>query len=154
MWQRIQTVFLIIVIVSMVSTIFLPLWVFQPESENSRMLFALHYTVKSDGQASTLYLPYSVTGMLVVACATIAFISIKNYKNRILQMKLGALNSLLMLGVMVCVVVFALDLAKQYPGGQYGGGLWTIVASIAANFLANRFIRRDERLVRESDRLR
>jgi putative flippase GtrA len=154
MWQRIQTVFLVVVVLSMIGTILLPLWVFQPESENSHMLYALHYSVKSNGAIDTRYLPYCVTAMLAAAAATLAFISIRQFKNRMLQMKLGALNALLMLGLMICVVVFALDLTKQYPHGQYGAGLWTIVVSIIANFLANRFIRKDEKLVRESERLR
>ncbi len=154
MWQRIQTVFLVVVIISMVGLIFMPIWVFQPDTENSHMLYALHYTEKANGVANTLYMPYAITAMLAMAAAAIAFISIRKFKNRVLQMKLGALNSLLMLGAMVSIVVFVLDLAKSHNGGQYGSGFWMIAMGVAANFLANRFIRRDEKLVRDSERLR
>jgi len=154
MWQRIQTVFLVVVIISMVGLIFMPIWVFQPDTENSHMLFALHYTEKANGVANTLYMPYAITAMLAMAAAAIAFISIRKFKNRVLQMKLGALNSLLMLGAMVSIVVFVMDLAKSHSGGQYGSGFWMIAMGVAANFLANRFIRRDEKLVRDSERLR
>lgn len=154
MWQRIQTVFLVVVIISMVGLIFMPIWVFQPETENSHTLFALHYTEKTNGVANTLYMPYAITAMLAVAAASIAFISIRKFKNRVLQMKLGALNSLLMLGAMVSIVVFIMDLTKSHNGGQYGSGFWMIAMGVAANFLANRFIRRDEKLVRDSERLR
>lgn len=154
MWQRIQTVFLGVVIISMVALIFLPIWVYQPETANTHQLYALHYTEKTNGAASVLYFPYCITAMLAVACATLAFISIRKFNNRSLQIKLGALNSILMLGIMVCIVVFVLDLAKTHQGGLYGIGFWMIAVGVFANFLANRFIRRDEKLVRDSERLR
>lgn len=154
MWQRIQTIFLSVVVISMIALIFLPIWVYQPATENTHQLFALHYTEKTSGVASTLYFPYCVTAMLAIAAATIAFISIRKFNNRGLQLKLGALNSLLMLGVMVCVVIFTLDLAKTHQGGLYGTGFWMVAVGVAANFLANRFIRRDEKLIRDSERLR
>ena len=92
--------------------------------------------------------------MLAIATATVAFISIGKFNNRTLQMKLGVLNSLLMLGTMVSIVVFILDLAKAHQGGQYGAGFWMVAIGVAANFLANRFIRRDEKLIKDSERLR
>jgi len=154
MWQRIQTVFLGVVIVSMIALIFLPIWVYQPETDSAHQLYALHYIQKTNGVASILYFPYSITAMLAVACATIAFISIRKFNNRALQIKLGALNSILMLGIMVCIVIFVLDLAKAHQGGLYGIGFWMVALGVIANFLANRFIRRDEKIVRDSERLR
>ncbi len=154
MWQRIQTVFLAVVVISMIGLIFMPIWVFEPSTENAHLLYALHYTEKVNGVGNPLYMPYAITGMLAVAAATVAFISLRKYNNRMLQMKLGALNSLLMLGAMVSIVFFVLDLAKTHQGGQYGSGFWMIAIGVAANFLANRFIRRDEKLVRDSERLR
>lgn len=154
MWQRIQTVFLAVVVISMIALIFMPIWVYAPETENSHQLFALHYTEKTNGVANTVYMPYAITAMLAIATATVAFISIGKFSNRVLQMKLGVLNSLLMLGTMVAIVVFILDLAKAHQGGQYGSGFWMVAIGVAANFLANRFIRRDEKLIRDSERLR
>lgn len=154
MWQRIQTVFLAVVVISMIALIFMPIWVYAPETENSHQLFALHYTEKTNGVANTVYMPYAITAMLAIATATVAFISIGKFSNRVLQMKLGVLNSLLMLGTMVAIVVFVLDLAKAHQGGQYGSGFWMVAIGVAANFLANRFIRRDEKLIRDSERLR
>lgn len=154
MWQRIQTVFLLVVVVAMVALIFLPIWVHQPGTENAHQLYALHYTEKLNGVATTLYYPYCITAMLAVAAATVSFISLRKFNNRRLQMKLGALNSLIMLGLMVCIVIFIFDLAKTHPSAMYGMGFWMVAIGVAANFLANRFIRRDEKLVRDSERLR
>jgi Domain of unknown function (DUF4293) len=154
MWQRIQTVFLLVVIVAMIALIFLPIWVHQPGTDNAHQLYALHYTEKVEGVATTFYFPYSITAMLAIASATVSFISVQKFKNRGLQMKLGALNSLLMLGVMVCIVIFIFDLAKTHQNAMYGMGFWMVAIGVAANFLANRFIRRDEKTVRDSERLR
>ena len=71
------------------------------------------------------------------------------------QMKLGALNSLVMAGAVVCAVVFIDQLSDQFEyGWQYGIGLYLPIGAVFFNFLANRFIRRDEKLVRNSERLR
>lgn len=154
MWQRIQTVFLLVVVISMIGVILMPIWVYQPETENSHMLFALHYTEKTNGVANTMYMPFAITAMFAVACATVAVISIRKYNNRMLQLKLGVLNSLLMVGVIGCAFYFALDLAKTAPNGRFGAAVYMLVAGVISNFLANRFIKRDEKLVRDSDRLR
>lgn len=154
MWQRIQTVFLAVVVLSMIALIFMPIWVYQPGTANEHQLYAFHYTERTEGVRNTQYMPFAITAMFAIATATVAFISIGKFSNRVLQMKLGVLNSLLMLATMVCIVVFVLDLAKSHAGGQYGSGFWMVAIGVAANFLANRFIRRDEKLVRDSSRLR
>jgi amino acid permease len=70
-------------------------------------------------------------------------------------MKLGALNTLILAGAMVCVAVYTMQLAKQFPeGSRNGTGMYLIFAAVLCNWLAVRFIRKDERLVKDSDRLR
>jgi len=110
--------------------------------------------VTQKGGATTEYFPYSTTAILAIAAATLAFIEVGKYKKRVLQMKLGALNSLFMAGSIVCAVIFSNQLLKTYEGGMYGLGLWLPGVAVICNLLANRFIRRDERLVRDSQRLR
>lgn len=156
MWQRIQTVFLVLVVVSMVVSIFMPIWVFQdPVTSVKHELYPLHYTVKEEGKATTLYFPYFATAILMVAAATIAVMEIRRFDNRITQIKMGTLNSLILMGAMICAVVFSNQLANQFNyGWRYGLALWTTFAGVAFNWLALRFIRRDEKLVRDSDRIR
>ncbi|MCE2734512.1 MAG: DUF4293 domain-containing protein [Chryseotalea sp.] len=154
MWQRIQTLFLGLLIVAMLGLLVLPIWVNQPDTPTEHQLYALHYTEKAESSKSTFYFPYSITAVLAVAAMVVSGISIKSYTNRPLQLRLGLLNSLLLLGVMICVVVFVTDLAKSQPTGQYGPGFWLIAAAVACNFLANRFIRKDQQLVKDSERLR
>ena len=154
MWQRIQTVFLAIAIISLVVSIFLPIWGIQEDTGKVHELYPLHYTTTENGTRITLYFPYAVTAILAIASATLAFIEIRSFKNRMLQMKLGALNSLFMAGTIASAVIFANDLLKTYQGGNYGLGLWLPGVAVICNLLANRFIRRDERLVRDSGRIR
>ncbi len=154
MWQRIQTVFLVIAIISLLASIFLPIWVYQDSAGQSHQLYALHYTVKQGETANTQYFPYSLTAILAIAAITIAIIEIGKFRNRILQMKLGALNSLFIAGTIASAVIFSNQLTKEFQGGVYGLGLWLPGAAVLCNLLANRFIRRDEKLVRDSDRLR
>jgi hypothetical protein len=154
MWQRIQTVFLLIVIISLILSIFYPLWSITETSGKVHQLFPLHYTQVENGVRQTLYFPYTITAIFIIAAATLAIISIGKYRNRLLQMKLGALNSLFMAAAIASAVYFSSDFVKTFQGGRYGFGLWLPGIAVIANLIANRFIRRDERLVRDSGRLR
>src|SRR5690606_38350071 len=105
-----------------------------------------------NGQYS--YYPYSLTAVLTVAGLTLAILTIRRYDNRIAQMKLGLFNTLILTGVMACIVVFVVMLNKQYPIAHNGLGMYFVFAAVICNWLAVRFIRRDEKLVRDSERLR
>jgi hypothetical protein len=150
MWQRIQTVFMLIVILTVMGSIFLPIWI---APDQSNVLYALHYSYLQDGAPVAIYFPYTLTGILLIAAATVAVIQIGKYKNRILQVKLGALNSLLIALSLGSAVYFGMKLVQQ-SNGQFGFGLWLPAVAALCNWLALRFIRRDEKLVRDSDRLR
>jgi hypothetical protein len=154
MWQRIQTVFLAVAIISLVASIFLPIWGFQAADGSVHELYALHYSVVKDNIRTTSYMPYCLVAMLALAAATISVIEIRRYDNRLLQMKLGALNSFFMAGTIAAAVIFANNMVKAHGGGSYGLGMWIPGLAVICNLLANQFIRRDEKLVRDSDRLR
>jgi hypothetical protein len=154
MWQRIQTVFLVVVIISLFASLFFPIWIHNDPLGQTHALFSLHYTVTENQIPNTVYFPYAVTAILTIAALTIAIIEIGKYRHRVLQMKLGALNSLFMAGSIAAAVIFSNQLVKLYQGGGYGLGLWLPGAAVLCNLIANQFIRRDERIVRESDRLR
>ena len=155
MWQRIQTVFLVIAIISLIAAILLPIWVHETIGQ-AHKLYAFHYsiTAQSGDMISTQYFPYCLTAILAIASITLSCIEIGKYKNRILQMKLGALNSLFLAGTIASAFIFSNQLAEQFDGGKLGLGLWLPGIAVLCNLLANRFIRRDEKLVRDSNRLR
>jgi hypothetical protein len=154
MWQRIQTVFLVIAIIALLTSIFMPIWTNTDAGGQTHVLYALHYSIKENDEKTTTYFPYSLTAVFAIASVTIAFIEIGKFKNRMLQMKLGALNSLFLVATIGCALYFASQLIKTYQGGQYGLGMWLPGLAVLCNLLANRFIRKDEKLVRDSERLR
>ncbi len=139
----------------MVASIFLPIWVHEAIGQ-SHKLYALHYSIvgQSGEMTHTRYMPYCLTAILAIASITLSLTEIRKYKDRVLQMKLGALNSLLLAGTIGSAFVFSNQLAKDFDGGKLGLGLWLPGVAVLCNVLANRFIRRDEKLVRESNRLR
>lgn len=154
MWQRKQTIFLAVTGACMILMIFFPAWLVT-EGDIERVLYPLHYSVTEGGVKTTVYYPYALSAILAVAAATIAFLEISKYENRMLQIKLGALNSLLMAGSLGSLVYFATQLIKTNQlAGHYGLSLWLPAGAMISNMIANRFIRRDEKLVRDSERIR
>lgn len=150
MWQRIQTIFLAIAIIALIISLVQPIWIYQAEDSADIVLTPFYLLQDGDYQ----YLPFSLTAILSVASITLAFISIRKYKNRMVQMKIGAFNSLLLVGVVGSSVYFAVNLIEKFQGGHYGFGLYLPVVAVICNLLANFFIRKDEKLVRDSERLR
>src|SRR3990170_3489100 len=134
MWQRIQTVFLLIAILSLIAAILFPIWVHEAIGQ-SHKLFAFHYSItgQSGEMITTQYFPYSITAILAIASITLSIIELGKYKNRILQMKLGALNSLLLAGTIASAFVFSNQLAKEFHGGQLGLGLWLPGLAVICN---------------------
>lgn len=153
MWQRIQTLFLGLVVATMIVGLFFPMWV-HTDGEVTRQLYPLHFSEIHPGTRTTTYFPYALTATFMVAAATVALMAIRRYDSRITQIKLGTLNSLLLAAAMVCLVVFYRQVAETYGGGRFGTTLWIVFAGVTCNWLAVRFIRRDEKLVRDSQRLR
>lgn len=164
MWQRIQTVFLALVILSLIGAFLTPIWIYHDPSGKSYALYALHYSIYSpDATVSATnlttnvivkYFPYCLTAVLLAASATIAFMELIRYNDRITQIKLGALNSLFLAGSLGAAVYFGNDFITTFHGGAYGLGLWLPAVAVVCNWAAIRFIKRDEKLVRDSDRLR
>lgn len=154
MWQRKQTIFLALSVACLVMMIFFPVWI-ASDKDVVRKLFPLHYTIQSGEEKNTIYFPYALCAMLAMAAVAVAVIEIGKFENRLLQLKLAALNSLLMAGTIASAVYFATRLIKANQlAGEYGFGLYLPAIAMVCNMIANRFIRRDEKLVRDSDRIR
>src|SRR5436190_4248841 len=149
MWQRKQTIFLGLTSLCMLLAIFFPVWI-AVDNDVEKMLFPLHYTIKSGEIRNTIYFPYALSAVLAIASATIAALEIGKFENRLLQLKLGALNSILMAAAIGSGVYFATRLIRSNQlAGEYGLGLWLPAIAMISNVIANRFIRRDEKLVRD-----
>ena len=92
---------------------------------------------------------------LVLGLLSLTLIAIFMFKNRKIQILLGRLNYLLILGFIV-VLYLNIDKLNESLNStiEYGVGLYLPVAALAFNFLANRAINKDEDLVKSLDRLR
>jgi hypothetical protein len=160
MIQRIQTVFLLLVGISMALFLIFPSWMLvHPETGEMYKLYSVFMLHQPEGAGTQEYIfyPYSISGGLAVISMVVAFTEIFKYKNRLTQIKLGLLNSILMVAsLLVLVFLSYFDQMKLLPGiqGVYQPGLFMPAAALIFNSLANRFIRKDEKLVRSVDRIR
>ncbi len=164
MIQRIQSVFLLLTALTVIAALFFPIWSeVNPEGTERVELnvYELRYEqLLADGSAGevinrkdTYYISF-----FLFAGAIVAFVSIFQFKNRLRQIQLGALNSLIIGG---CIVFtwfvyiskseVVLDPTQQ---GKFELSFYLPLVALLLNSFANRFIRRDEKLVRSSERLR
>jgi drug/metabolite transporter (DMT)-like permease len=159
MIQRVQSLFLAGVAICLAAALFFPIWQkIDPESHTGVVLKAMHTEVHSAEEPVKLELfPTVFLGILACAGIVVAVIEIFQYRNRLSQMKLGALNSLIMAGFMGLSVYFTFRMEKMISiagEGTYDLGMYLPAAALICNLLANRFIRKDEALVRSVDRIR
>lgn len=166
MIQRIQTVFLILLAIAMICMLFLPLWS-KTDVATGETVVLTAWNLKSHilndegeitGAGSVPQTGTIVIGFLAIAAAVIAVYEIFQYKSRLNQMKLGMLNSLLIGGTFVAEFYYArvvgVDLVTGTDNGSFQAGFYMPVLALVLNSLANRYIKRDEALVRSVDRLR
>lgn len=160
MIQRIQTLFLLLSSVCMILFLFLPVWLKIDPATGE--LYKVHSTylahqVNAEPSVKLTFLPYAYGGGIAVLTVLISWIEIFQFKNRLTQIKLGALNSLLMTGSLVLMVYLTYKAQSNIlPNilGEYKVGLFMPAAALIWNSIANRFIRKDEKLVRSVNRIR
>ncbi len=157
MLQRIQTLFLAIVVVGMVGMISLPIWEkIAVDANQSVQLTALRLTHTTGN--SSMITPTWYLALLGALIAGVALFAIFQYKNRLLQSGLCAVNSILMTIIMGLVMYFIFGKAKKLfdvsASGDFSFGFYSLIVAMLANVLANRIIRRDEKFVRSQERMR
>ncbi len=157
MIQRIQTVFLFLIAVAMGIALSNPLWekAGVQSSEYAR-LTALEYSQQQGG--TNFITPVWYLGLLLALVALSSLYAIFQYRNRLTQTALCAVNALMLTAIMGIVLYRTLYAGQAYGNaadqGNFLPGFYAIIAALVFNALANRFIRRDEKLVRGSDRIR
>ncbi|VXD20806.1 DUF4293 domain-containing protein [Marinoscillum sp. 108] len=162
MIQRIQSVFLFLVAAIMVTVLFLPIWnKLDLDAQEKVTLNAFKMVYSSYDEAGEPTVMASVDtfwiSALAILAAGIALFSIFQYKARLRQMKLGALNSLIMGGCLGMTYYYSTkgdQMLNPNTAGNFEIGFYIIAAALLFNSLANRFIRKDEKLVRSADRIR
>ncbi len=136
MSQRIQTLFLaIVVVVSAILPFVVMLW----EVEGGAAVYAMDN------------LPILIAFIVV---AVLAIIAIFQYKKRQNQFVVNRLNMIVNLFLLGFFVYRALNLSGETAVSEKGIGMLIPVISIVFLVLANRAIKKDEDLVKSVDRLR
>jgi len=162
MIQRIQTLFLIGIAVCMGLMLNFTIWAENNVDGTEQMVLnafeskkvALPYdaAVAPLASQSNIY----IAGLAILA-ALVAIYSIFQFKNRLSQMKLGALNSLLMaatLGLSYYNIYLFEPAFSPQTQGSFLGGFFLPAIAMVLNMMSNRFIRKDEKLVKSVDRIR
>jgi hypothetical protein len=144
----------------MIAYLILPVWLLSnPETGEYYQLSAIlmKHRLPESNQMDIIYYPYGIAGILAVLSIVIAIVEIFKFKNRLTQIKLGLLNSIVITASLLTLVILSYyDQQELMPDirGVYQTGLFLPAAALIFNSLANRYIRKDEKLVRSVDRIR
>lgn len=162
MLQRIQSIFLLGVGICMGLMLIFDIWQETDLEEgkqavlNAYSLSVVEASEETERQITMEQGTWIIAILAILATIT-AFYEIFRYDNRLTQIKLGALNSLFMGGALGCSVWYSFEgekIINEATRGSYDIGFVLPCIALLLNVMANRFIRRDEKLVRSVDRLR
>lgn len=154
MIQRIQTLFLGLVAFTMTLNLFSTVW--QADTEGKSILLTPFYlsekTIEGEHYHGVIYI-----ALLIILIIGISIFSITRFKNRPLQLKLGLGSSVLLclvVGAYYLVIGKGKTMIAADAVAHFDPGFYLPLIAIVLNILANRFIKKDENLVKSVDRLR
>ncbi len=158
MIQRVQSIFMAIVAICMGVLANTTIWSKTSPTNPGESVILNAFTidhVSPTAQESTTSIYILIFGIIA---GLIAIYSITQFKNRKLQMLLGAINSMVIALTMGTIFYFIFKVGMPMAGsetdGKYEIGFYAGGIALLANMISNRFIRRDENLVRSADRMR
>ena len=155
MIQRIQSILLLLSTCVLLISLFTPVWT-ATSNGTSYALDAYNITITYE-TTTTSKLTYFAAILLGISIALTLFVIFK-YKNRVLQMRLNMMNTLL-----ICMVegLFFWNIreTKLLIGSaefteHFGMAFYMPLAALMLCFYAGKRIQKDENLVRSVDRLR
>jgi glucan phosphoethanolaminetransferase (alkaline phosphatase superfamily) len=158
MIQRIQTLYLSLAFIAIALLFAFPLAQFF--SENGAYIFSvtgLKNMVPGDPDAfsSTIFLPLIV---VAVGIGLLILYAIFQYKNRLYQIKLtnvGVLAAIvLIMGIFFLYIPVIEKKINIVPDYSKAFGIYLPLVALVFLVMANRAVKRDEKLVRSADRLR
>lgn len=154
MIQRIQTIFLFLVVVLLVAFNFYPYWQSGLQEDGSILQLTSYALLTFKGEEVAFeYGLYSAVAALAGIGALIALVEVFMYKNRLRQMTLSVINSFIMTITMGLMAYFIYTFQQDTPGG-FELSAFLLALAMFFNILARRFIQKDENLVRSVDRIR
>ena len=168
MIQRIQSIFLLLVTISLFSTFFFPLSekivytnennIMAIQEKETLYIYELVYEQYiSENDPSAILYPRPYILVLIFIAGGLSFYSIFQYNNRINQIKIGAINSIIM-SVTIAIILYELFYKEVMIKNTFDVNIlisfYLIFTALIFNSIANRFIKKDEILVNESNRIR
>lgn len=163
MLQRVQTIFMTLAAISMILVLFFPIWEksdLKPGSDQGEYAIMNSFELRlelrtTDNEVVKVLSTYSTFPISIgaILSALIMLFSITRFKNRMLQIKLNALFSLIISATLVGIFFYVRRFDPQFTGSPLIG-LILVVVAMFNNMISNRFIRKDEKLVKSMDRLR
>jgi hypothetical protein len=149
MIQRIQSLYLLLVIIAYTLLFFFPIATYTAMSADNLTEITTRFSLLGITNANSNSTIPLMIAVVLLAIATLVTIFL--YKKRLLQIKITAIVLLAHMGLVV---------ALFYSGGKigvnpaYDAGMYIALIPLVFLVLANRAIRRDEKMVRSTDRLR
>ena len=149
MIQRIQTVYLALLVICLGLTFAFPF----ASYTNGVELNA--FGVSENTLKVSTWFPYYVTLGLSMG---LGIMTIAQFKNRKRQLQIGKANYLIIILTLIFISIDSDGVAKKLGLMQtaisYGVGMFLPVAALVFQFLANRGIKADKKLIKSMDRLR
>ncbi len=159
MIQRIQTLYLLLVVVcSVLLCCFAPVQFLTPISESVQQSYEIVFAnVQNTTDATSVSNVMTIWALpiLVIVIGLVALVTIFLFKNRLVQARLCIFNMVLMLGYYAVLAVYIFFACEQLHVDWFIN-VWSALplVSIILTILAMRAIAKDEALVRAADRLR
>lgn len=149
MIQRIQTIYLLLVVGLLIASMCLPLGYFIDAE-------AVTYTFSPLGiSAGDVFQSSWGLFAILLLSSVIAIATIFLYKNRMLQIRMTIFNTILLIGYYLAFIAFYFVLKGDLEAAfRINWALCLPLVAIILNYLAIRAIGRDEVLVKAADRLR
>jgi len=156
MIQRIQSLYLVVVAIACSLLFFFPMIDFIDPGKGTYKLFAIGMKSFSDVPGLLFFWQTFPLLLLVVISLGLAIMTVFLYRNRRTQFRLVSIN--ILLNVLLIALVFLLYSnffeSRLQIRSTYDFGMYIPLISLVFLVLASRAIRKDEALVKSSDRLR
>lgn len=152
MIQRIQSLYLLLASALMSLTLFMPIATFVVDDQTYELTAFL--LTCGDMSQSTIWL-----GIILAIATALPLITIFLFKKRTLQIRLCAVEVVLLIGSLVLVALYYWLTSRLFEGlviehRQFGWAAPMPIVAIVLSYLASRAIFKDEVLVRSLDRIR
>lgn len=157
MIQRVQSLFLAFAATAAILMFFFPVAEFYSETlGNYKLLVSGLKCMDPDPKVQASFMFAFPILALISASVILSAVTLFMYKNRPVQIRLLAFNILITIVLIIVIFLFYMNSVQKLTGIQpvYQFGAFCPLINLIFLILANRFIRKDENLVRSADRLR